>query len=173
MHVASNHRLTRVILQQTKRLSPGAAIFSLHTLASLSGRNANYGEKQRTGGKFFSSFYLYRFRKYVSYGFPIINFCNPGIHYETPCISGINSLMISTLQPKRVAALYNCKNNVHWRAIFLLSLCYIELCYFIVSLGWPHEEPKHVLGIAYNYFIGVRSSGFTIHMCTLYFHVYG
>jgi hypothetical protein len=32
------------------------------------------------------SFYLYRFRKYVSYGFPIINFCNPGVHYETPCI---------------------------------------------------------------------------------------
>ena len=32
------------------------------------------------------SFYLYRFRKYVSYGFPIITFCNPGVHYETPCI---------------------------------------------------------------------------------------
>jgi len=24
--------------------------------------------------------------KCVSYGFPIINCCNPGIHYETPCI---------------------------------------------------------------------------------------
>jgi hypothetical protein len=33
------------------------------------------------------SFYLYRFRKYLSCGFPIINFCNPGVHYETPCIS--------------------------------------------------------------------------------------
>jgi hypothetical protein len=33
-------------------------------------------------------FYLYSlFRKYVSYGFPIINFCNPGVHYETPCIN--------------------------------------------------------------------------------------
>jgi len=32
------------------------------------------------------SFYLYRFRKYVPYGFPIINFCKPGVHYETPCI---------------------------------------------------------------------------------------
>ena len=31
------------------------------------------------------SFYLYRFRKYVSYGFPVINFCNPGVLYETPC----------------------------------------------------------------------------------------
>jgi hypothetical protein len=32
------------------------------------------------------SFYLYGFLKYVSYGFPIINFCNPGVRYETPCI---------------------------------------------------------------------------------------
>jgi len=32
------------------------------------------------------SFYLYRFCKNVCCGFPIINFCNPGIHYETPCI---------------------------------------------------------------------------------------
>ena len=32
------------------------------------------------------SFYMYKFRKCVSYGFPIINFCNAGVHYETPCI---------------------------------------------------------------------------------------
>jgi hypothetical protein len=39
------------------------------------------------GKKFLScSFYFYRFRRYVSYGFPIIIFCNPGVHYETPCI---------------------------------------------------------------------------------------
>jgi hypothetical protein len=67
--------------------SPGAAIFSLYTIASPSGRNMNYDEKQLSGGKKLScSFYLYRFRKYVSYGFPIIHFCNPGVHYETPCI---------------------------------------------------------------------------------------
>jgi hypothetical protein len=30
---------------------------------------------------------LYRFHEYVSYGFPSINLCNPGVHYETPCIS--------------------------------------------------------------------------------------
>jgi hypothetical protein len=29
--------------------------------------------------------YTHLFRKYVSYGFPIIIFCNPGVHYETPC----------------------------------------------------------------------------------------
>ena len=33
--------------------SPGAVIFSLHTLASPSGRNVNYDEKQFTGETFF------------------------------------------------------------------------------------------------------------------------
>jgi hypothetical protein len=67
--------------------SPGADIFSIHTLASPSGRNMNYDEKNVLGKIFFScSFYLYRFRKYVSYGFPTINFCNHGVHYERPCV---------------------------------------------------------------------------------------
>ena len=65
---------------------PGAAIFSLHTLASPSGRNVNYDEKQLTGGGLSCSFCLYRFRKYVSCGFPVIDFCNRGVQYETPCI---------------------------------------------------------------------------------------
>ena len=67
---------------------PGAAIFSQHTPASPSGRNGNCDEKQFTGEFFFfsCSFYLQTFRKYVSHGFPIINFCNPGVQYETPCI---------------------------------------------------------------------------------------
>jgi len=38
--------------------SPGAAIFSLHTLASPSGRNVNYVEKQRTGKKICGLFLL-------------------------------------------------------------------------------------------------------------------
>jgi hypothetical protein len=60
----------------------GASLF-----LTASCRNVNYDEKQLTGGKKLScSFYLYRFRKYVSYGFPIINVCNLGVHYETPCI---------------------------------------------------------------------------------------
>jgi hypothetical protein len=46
-------------------------------------KNKLTGEKQFL----ICSFHLYRFRKYVSYGFPIINFCIPGVHYETPCIS--------------------------------------------------------------------------------------
>ena len=65
---------------------PGAAIFSLHRLSSPSGRNLNYDEKQLTGEKNFliCSFYLYRFHKYVSYGFPIIIFCNPGVIMKLP-----------------------------------------------------------------------------------------
>ena len=46
------------------------------------------------GKKFLScSFYLYRFRKYISYGFPIINFCNPGVHYEMPCMFSLQALL--------------------------------------------------------------------------------
>ena len=94
----SNHRLTRVIFQHTKDFSPGAAIFSLHTLASSSGRNVKYDEKNLLGGeKMLScSFNLYRFRKYVSYGFPITNFCNPGVHYETPYITIPSSVIKQT-----------------------------------------------------------------------------
>ena len=84
----SKHRLTVWYSNTQNDFSPGAAIFSLHTLASPSGRNVNYDEKQLTGGRTFlnCSFCIYRFRKYVSYGFPIINFCNPGLNYETSCI---------------------------------------------------------------------------------------
>ena len=86
----SNHRLTRVLFQHTKRLLPRSGhFFSLHTLASPSGRNMNCDKKKTTyGGKIFLScfFYLYMFCKYVYCGFPITNFCNPGVLYETPCI---------------------------------------------------------------------------------------
>jgi hypothetical protein len=45
-------------------------------------------EKQRPGGekKLSCFFYLCKFRKYVSYCFPIIIFCNLGVHYKTLCI---------------------------------------------------------------------------------------
>ena len=75
--------------------SARAAIFSLHTLASPSGRNVNYDEKELTGKKINCSFYLYRFRKHVSYGFPITNFCNPGVHYKTPCIFSLSKFAAS------------------------------------------------------------------------------
>jgi hypothetical protein len=47
----SDHRLTRVIFITQNHFSPGAAIFSLHTLASPNGRNVNYDEKHLSGGK--------------------------------------------------------------------------------------------------------------------------
>jgi hypothetical protein len=40
------------------------------------------GEKNRVVPSICTSF-----DKYVSYGFPIIIFCNPGVHYKTSCIS--------------------------------------------------------------------------------------
>ena len=68
-------------------LSPGAAIFSILTLTSPSGRNLNYYDKLLTGKKFVCwTFCLYWFRKYVPYSFPIINFCNLGVYYETSCV---------------------------------------------------------------------------------------
>jgi hypothetical protein len=69
------------------RVKMGEAIFSLHILESPSGRNGNYDEKELTGKKNLSfSFYLYSFRKYLFYGFPIIFFFNPGVLYKTPCM---------------------------------------------------------------------------------------
>ena len=38
---------------------------------------------------------MYRFCKYVSYGFPLINFPNPGVHYETPCIFKYITLFVA------------------------------------------------------------------------------
>ena len=82
--------------------SPGAAIFSLHTLASPSGRIWTTMKNNLLGKKFSScSFYLNRFRKYVLYGFPTINFCNPGVHYETPC---------TTIKPSRTPVIHKTSN---------------------------------------------------------------
>jgi len=82
--------------------SPAAAIFSLHTLASPSGRNVNYDKKQLTVKKKLScSFYLYRFRKHMSYDFLIIDFCNPGAHYGTPCMLRSSKSSRSSCSPTK------------------------------------------------------------------------
>jgi hypothetical protein len=61
------------------------------------------------------SFYLYRFRKCVSYGFPIINFCNPGVYYETPCIIQIyqqcDKQRLITAEPDNVPHLLEDKHS--------------------------------------------------------------
>ena len=91
-----NHRLTPVILQHTKQLLPRSGHFlttyQSHRLAAemwTTIKNNGLGEKN----VFSCSFYLYRFRKCLSYGFPIINFCNPGVHYEKACILTFSRLM--------------------------------------------------------------------------------
>jgi hypothetical protein len=82
--------------------SSRVAIFSLHTLASPGGTNVNYDEKQvRTWEKhvWVVSFYRYRGHKYMSYGFPIINFCNPRAHYEIPCVH-IHCTFLNTIRTR-------------------------------------------------------------------------
>ena len=72
-------------------------------------KNNLLGEKILSG-----SFYLYRFRKYVSYGFPIINLCNPGVHYETSCIiMQFNDLLIYILcAPQRFCSLIRFNTKI-------------------------------------------------------------
>jgi len=73
------------------------------------------------GKKFLScSFYLYRFRKYVSYGFPIINFCNPGVHYETPCIN--------LLKP----AVYVMHQQFNIQQLYTLPTLYVFMCFVFI-----------------------------------------
>jgi hypothetical protein len=60
--------------------------WSLHTRYRLAAEMWTTMENNLLGKKLLSCSYLYRFRKCVSYGFPIINFCNPRVNYETPCI---------------------------------------------------------------------------------------
>jgi hypothetical protein len=70
------------------RVNMGVAIFSLHTSHRLAAEMWNTMKNSFMGKQFLScSFYLYRFRKYVSYGFSNINVCDPRVHDETPCIS--------------------------------------------------------------------------------------
>jgi len=92
----SNHRLTRVIFQHTKRLLPRRGHFFHYIHSHLLAAEMWTTMKNILLGKIFlcCSFYLYRFRKYVSYSFPIINICNPGVHYGTPCI--LNTLSETT-----------------------------------------------------------------------------
>jgi hypothetical protein len=82
-----------------QNFSPGAVIFSLHhshrrAAEMWTTTKTTYWEKKKLS----CSFYLYRFHKYVSYGFPIINFCNARVHYETPCIThGTNSYVMENI----------------------------------------------------------------------------
>ena len=92
----SIHRLTVWYCNTQNNFSPPvASIFSIHALASPKGWNANYDEEQLTVGKkcLRCFFYLYRFGKHVSYGFPVINFCYPAVHFGTHsmCLSALHT----------------------------------------------------------------------------------
>jgi len=84
----SNHRLNSCDIPTHKTTSPPKRPLS-HYIHShrLAAEMWTPMKNNLLGEQVFScSFYLHRFRKYVSYGFPIINFCNPGVHYEMFCI---------------------------------------------------------------------------------------
>jgi len=75
------------------------------------------------------SFYLYRFCKYVSYGFPIINFCNPGVHYEMPWMSLRFIVTLDFwwwLKPKPSVCVLLAQGNVFFPIHF-------KVCFFFYS----------------------------------------
>jgi len=119
--------------------SPGASIFSLHTLASVSGRNVNYDEKQLTGNNFLScSFYLHRFCKYVSYGLPIINFCN-FVHYETPCIMCLGLYVPCLVHFRSIENFLLCCEVQYASTILLLDTVALWSLDVLGNAGyWPH-----------------------------------
>jgi len=117
----SNYRLTRVIFQHTKRLLPRVSHFSHHISSHrLTAEMWTTMENNLLGKKNLScSFYLYMFRKYMYYGFPITNFCNPGVNYETPCIF-----------PQINAVKYNAV--VEWVTLCAFNLLAPELFFFLI-----------------------------------------
>jgi hypothetical protein len=78
-----------------KHVNMGASIFLYIHSHRLEAKMWTTMKNNFLANKFLScSSYLYRFRKYVSYGFPIINFCNPVVHYETPCIIRCRNMQV-------------------------------------------------------------------------------
>jgi len=82
----SNHRLIREIFLNKTNSPPERPFCHCTHSHRLAAEMWTTMKNNLLGRKFLScSFYLYRFGKYVSYGFPIINFCNPILHYGTSC----------------------------------------------------------------------------------------
>jgi hypothetical protein len=83
----SNDRFARLIFQYTKRLLTRDRPFYHYIHSSPSGRNVNYEKNNLLGGKCLScSFYLYRFRKYVSYSFTYNIFVIPECIIKRPVL---------------------------------------------------------------------------------------
>jgi hypothetical protein len=92
------------------------------------------------GGKVLSySFYLYTFRKYVSYGSPIIHFCNPGVHYEIPCIYlRINSNFCPT--QRQLIGFYNKYKNCLLRGTNWV----FQYSSLLIVVKWFNPYPANV-----------------------------
>ena len=105
----SNHRLNSCDIPTHKTTSPRERPFSHYIHSHRLAAEMWTVMKNNLPKKNLScSFYLYRFRKYVSYGFPITNFCNPGVHYETPCMcskcsTSLEGLTISSQTERRIS----------------------------------------------------------------------
>ena len=82
------------------------------------------------------SFYLYRFRKYVSCGFPIINFCNPGVHYETPCIIRQNECTDTTYTGVGQKNPIKLEHLILWSSV-CVPFSYLEDCGFKITKRRP------------------------------------
>jgi hypothetical protein len=93
----------------------------------------------------FSS-YLYRFCKYISYGFPIINFCNPGVHYETPCTT-VGAVRWLTFIRNMVTLFMFAYSQILWLntvmyklgvliTVLLFSLVSVVYSYLCIVTGW-------------------------------------
>jgi len=99
--------------------------------------------------KIFScSFYLYRFRKYVSYGFPVINFCNPRVQFETPCIWPWGWL---SLQQKWVPRIFpgGLRRLVCRADNFTTCMCQ-KSWNLVASASWkPQGLSRPVMGLLY------------------------
>ena len=91
-------------------------------------------KKQLGGGKkiMSCSFYLYRFRKYVSYGFPIINFSNPGVYYETPCTSTLIIYLRTCSVDLKLKTFIPLKASGYFRHQHTHMLIHV--------LVWPEEQ---------------------------------
>jgi len=94
MHVAQQPQTYSCDIPTHKTISPPERTFSHYIHSHRVATEMWTTMKKRSGREEALSFslYLYRFRKWGSYGFPIIHFCNPGIHYETPCIIVVDSV---------------------------------------------------------------------------------
>ena len=79
----SNHRLTRVIFQHTKRLLPRNGHFpTTYTRIACRQKCELRWKTTYWGGDWVVPSICTGFVNTC----PKINFCNPGVHYETPCI---------------------------------------------------------------------------------------